>query len=101
MAPVNSGVHTGNNFSENHAQFQHMTTKKFASPLLDRKTSTNIVLERRQFISINGLPNYTLPGAPTYLVPVLIWGYNETCLQQNHKVNENFVETGFRPSQAL
>jgi hypothetical protein len=58
MAPVNSGVHTENNFKENYPQVQHVTSKTFASPVLGRKTSKNTGFKRLQFISITGVPDY-------------------------------------------
>jgi hypothetical protein len=97
MAPVNSGVHRGNNFTENNPQFQHVTSKTFASPFLGRKTSKNIGLKKLQFISITGMPYYWLARGTHISRTGPYLGYKKTYLQRNHKILEIFVANKIPP----
>ena len=60
---VNSDLHTRMNFSENYPQFWHAISIIFAKLVLGRQRLKNVGFKGHKIIS--------LPGAPTFLGPVL------------------------------
>jgi hypothetical protein len=58
MALVNSGVHTGNNFSKIIGHLGARPKKIFARPVPGRKILKNIGFKGCQVINLHGAPNY-------------------------------------------
>jgi len=46
------------NFSENYPLFGHAPKQTLVSPVLGRKSLTNVTLKGSQIISLSGAPNY-------------------------------------------
>jgi hypothetical protein len=104
MVLVNSCFHTGNNLTENHPQFQHVTSKIFASNVLSRKNLKEYPFEKGiNFVALLECQNISLSGGATHISRAgLYMGYKETCLQRNHEVPEIlFKEVYLCLTQAL
>jgi hypothetical protein len=58
---VNLGFHAQNNFSENYPKFWHVFSRKFASPVPNRKILIKIGLKEHQIISLRREPTCLEP----------------------------------------